>query len=148
MLWRSASELSRLRLKRPERLVRPDAKDAIFFFPDGFEPDSSTILRYIVAKQIENGPQEAVDRISKAHLVVGVTMGLHGQLVAQLDNPDTQFFGLTIVENWGIRKPHLGSDGTTLSCSHSHHLGLQLGELLFEGEVRSVRVHGFRTHHE
>jgi len=32
--WRSASELSRLRLKRPERLVRPDAKDANFFFPD------------------------------------------------------------------------------------------------------------------
>jgi len=33
--WRSASELSTLRLKRPERLVRPDAKEAIFFFPDG-----------------------------------------------------------------------------------------------------------------
>ena len=32
MLWRSASKLSRLRLKRPERLVRPDTKDAIFFF--------------------------------------------------------------------------------------------------------------------
>ena len=32
--WRSVSELSRLRLKRPERLVRPDAKDANFFFPD------------------------------------------------------------------------------------------------------------------
>ena len=30
--WRSASELSRLRLKRPERLMRPDTKDAIFFF--------------------------------------------------------------------------------------------------------------------
>jgi len=30
--WRSASELSRLHLKRPERLVHPDAKDAIFFF--------------------------------------------------------------------------------------------------------------------
>ena len=30
--WQSASELSRLRLKRPERLVRLDAKDAIFFF--------------------------------------------------------------------------------------------------------------------
>jgi len=32
--WRSASELSRLRLKRPERLVRLDAKDTNFFFPD------------------------------------------------------------------------------------------------------------------
>ena len=31
MPWRSASELRRLRLKRPECLVRPDAKDAIFF---------------------------------------------------------------------------------------------------------------------
>jgi len=34
--WRSASELSRLRLKRQERLVCPDAKDAIFFFPMSF----------------------------------------------------------------------------------------------------------------
>ena len=34
MPWRSASELSRLRLKRPVRPVRPDAQDAIFFFPD------------------------------------------------------------------------------------------------------------------
>jgi len=32
--WRTASELSRLRPKRPEHLVRPDAQDAIFFFPD------------------------------------------------------------------------------------------------------------------
>jgi len=30
--WRTASGLSRLRPKRPERLVRPDAQDAIFFF--------------------------------------------------------------------------------------------------------------------
>jgi len=43
--WRSASELSRLRLKRPERLVRPDAKDAIFFFPDvaGHFPSGRTV---------------------------------------------------------------------------------------------------------
>ena len=34
MPWRTASELSRLRPKRPECLVRPDAQDAIFFFPD------------------------------------------------------------------------------------------------------------------
>jgi len=34
VLWRSACELSRLRLKRPVRLVRPDAQDTIFFFPD------------------------------------------------------------------------------------------------------------------
>jgi len=32
VLWRSASELSRLRLKRPVRLVRLDAEDTIFFF--------------------------------------------------------------------------------------------------------------------
>jgi len=32
--WRSASELSRLRPKRPVRLVHPDAQDTIFFFPD------------------------------------------------------------------------------------------------------------------
>jgi len=36
MPWRSASQLSRLRLKRLVRLVRPDAQDAIFFFPDVF----------------------------------------------------------------------------------------------------------------
>ena len=34
MPWRSASELSRLRLKRLVRLVRPDAHHTIFFFPD------------------------------------------------------------------------------------------------------------------
>ena len=32
--WRFASELSRLHLNSPERLVRLDAKDAIFVFPD------------------------------------------------------------------------------------------------------------------
>jgi len=32
MRWQSASELSRLRLKHPVCLVRPDAQDAIFFF--------------------------------------------------------------------------------------------------------------------
>jgi len=32
MPWRSASKLSRLRLKCPVRLVRPDTQDAIFFF--------------------------------------------------------------------------------------------------------------------
>jgi len=31
--WWSASELSRLHLKRPEYLVRQDANDSIFFFP-------------------------------------------------------------------------------------------------------------------
>jgi len=36
MPWRSVSEISRLHLKRPVRLVRPDAQDAIFFFPDGY----------------------------------------------------------------------------------------------------------------
>ena len=34
MPWRTASELSRLCPKHPERLVHPDAQDAIFFFPD------------------------------------------------------------------------------------------------------------------
>ena len=34
MPWRTASELSRLRPKRPEHLVCLDAQDAIFFFPD------------------------------------------------------------------------------------------------------------------
>ena len=34
MPWRTASDLSRLHLNRPERLVRPDAQDAIIFFPD------------------------------------------------------------------------------------------------------------------
>jgi len=61
----------------------------------GFEPDLSSIFRYIGANQIEGGPQEAVDRISEAPLVVGVMMGLHSQLVAQLDNPGAQFFDLT-----------------------------------------------------
>jgi len=56
MPWRSASELSRLRLKRPERLVRPDAKDTIFFFPDvcvrhvctafGFFPNPLDLLKF------------------------------------------------------------------------------------------------------
>jgi len=32
--WQAASELSRLRPKRLERLVHPDARDANFFFPD------------------------------------------------------------------------------------------------------------------
>jgi len=114
----------------------------------GFEPDSSSILRYIAANQAEGGPREAVDRILEARLVVGVTMGLCGKLVAQLDNPGTQFFGLTAIENWRIRKPLLGGVGTTLSCSHGHHLGLQLGEPLFEGGAGSVRINGFQTHYE
>ena len=50
----------------------------------GFEPDSPSILRYIAANQAEGSPREAVDRISEACLVVGVTMGLCSQLVAQL----------------------------------------------------------------
>jgi len=111
----------------------------------GFEPDPSTILRYIATNQAEGGLREAVDRISEAHLVVGVTMGLCGQLVAQLDNLGAQFFGLTAVENWRIGKPLLDGIGTTLSCSHSHHLGLQLGKPLLQGGAGSVRVHGFRT---
>jgi len=73
-------------------------------------------------------------------------MRLHGQLVVQVDNPDVLFFGLCTIENWRMRKPLLGSVGTTLSCSHGHHLGLQLVEPLFEGGAGSIRVHGFRTH--
>jgi len=114
----------------------------------GFEPDSSSILRYLGANQVEGGPREAVDRISEARLVVGVTMWLRGQPVAQLDNPGAQFFGLTAIENWRIRKPLLGGVGTTLSCSHGHHLGLQLSEPLFEAGAGSIRVHGFQTHYE
>jgi len=122
----------------------------------GFEPDSSSILRYLGANQVEGGPREAVeggpreavDRISEARLVVGVTMWLRGQPVAQLDNPGAQFFGLTAIENWRIRKPLLGGVGTTLSCSHGHHLGLQLSEPLFEAGAGSIRVHGFQTHCE
>jgi len=52
-----------------------------------FEPDSFSILRYIAANQAEGGPRVAADRISEARLVVGVTMRLCGQLVAQLGNP-------------------------------------------------------------
>jgi len=114
----------------------------------GFEPASSSILRYIGTNQVEGGPQEAVDCISETRLVVRVTMELRGQLVAQLDNPGVQFFGLTAVENWCIREPLLDGIGITLSCRHGHHLGLQLGEPLFEGGARSVCVHGFQTHHE
>jgi len=75
-------------------------------------------------------------------------MGLYRQLVAQLDNLGAQFFGLTAVENWRIRKPLLDGVGTTLSCSHGHYLGLQLGEPLSEGGAGTVCVHGFRTHYE
>ena len=53
----------------------------------GFELDSSSILRYIGANQVEGSLREAVDRISEACLVVRVMMGLRRQLVAQLDNP-------------------------------------------------------------
>jgi len=81
----------------------------------GFEPDSSSILRYIAANQAEGGPREAVNRISEARLVVRVMMGLCGYLVVQLDNLGVQFFGLTTVKNWRIRKPLLGGVGTTLS---------------------------------
>jgi len=42
----------------------------------GFAPDSSSILRYIGANQVERGPREAVDRTLEARLVVGVTMRL------------------------------------------------------------------------
>jgi len=93
----------------------------------GFEPDSSSILRYIDANQVEGGPREAVDRISEARLVIWLTKGLRSQLVAQLDNAGAQFFSLTASENWRIRKPLLGGVGTTLSCGHGHHLDLQLG---------------------
>ena len=76
-------------------------------------------------------------------MVIRVMMGLYRQLVAQLDNLGAQFFGLTAVENWHFRKPLLCGIGTILSCSHGHHLGLQLGEPLFEGEARSVCLQGF-----
>ena len=126
-----------------ERLVE-DVEECV----QVFEPDLSSIPRNIASNQAEGGPRGAVDCISEARLVVGVTMALYGQLVAQLDNPRAQFFGLTAVENWRIRKPILGGVGTTVSCSHGHHVGLQLGESLLEGGAGSAPVHGFRTHYE
>jgi len=109
----------------------------------GFEPDSSSILRYIGANQVEGCPQEVVNCISETRLVIRVTVGLRSQLVAQLDNTGAHFFDLTTVENWRIRKPLLDGVGTTRSYGHGHHLGLRLGEPLFEGGAGSIRVYGF-----